>query len=158
MHVPRRTKQAYSLTHIFCTYPERDTHIHTRTQAEGPPYAHTHTELSEHGVKSEGLLMEADSLAAVSSKCRGNADLCPAGCNWISFLPSAEFKRKKERKRQTAPAGIRAAFYRQTATLSWPSAGNLDSLCCSRAATPIRSLNISPGQIAFRGWQLYDNL
>lgn len=32
--------------------------------------------------------MEADSLAAVSSKCRGNADLCPAGCRELDQLPS----------------------------------------------------------------------
>lgn len=50
--------------------------------------ADTQRELSEHGVKSEGLLMEADSLAAVSSKCRGNADLCPVGCRELDQLPS----------------------------------------------------------------------
>lgn len=44
--------------------------------------------LSERGVKSEELLMEADSLAAASSKSRGNADLCPAGCSELVQLPS----------------------------------------------------------------------
>lgn len=67
-------------SNIFIIY----THRHTDTSRG----AHTHTKLSEHSVKSEGLLMEADSLAAVSSKCRGNADLCPAGCRELDQLPS----------------------------------------------------------------------
>lgn len=54
---------------------------------------HTHTHAQRERVvrawfKIRGAVIGVDSLDAVSSKCRGNADLLPAGCRELDQLPS----------------------------------------------------------------------
>lgn len=138
-------------SNIFIT----STHRHKSKQRD--TLTHTHTELSEHSVKSEGLLMEADSLAAVSSKCRGNADLCPAGCNWISFLLSAEFK--KRRKRNTHKTKTHASSRDWTAftTKQWLCNGRPQEIFTHCIALVLLPKHVT-WQTALSHCQLCDNL